>query len=664
MLRDLKQLSVSQLKDEVDRLREQYDQWKEVHPNQQDEEVINRFLLIKKELEKRGQALLSKATDLDLDVQALTEIAKIKPIPWVPTDHTFSDKGALERPHKCKYCDNFAVWAVIFAGQAFIPACEEHKEKAIHEVENKDKVEEIMPLPEKSAEYAPVNSSGKGDGDVIKLTDIEDLFDNFVISTPMVFLVGGVVTHSKDGTEGDIDVLINIPSHEELERIIQFRIYRMFPEGLRERLHLLCEEKGGLSPFTDFLGLYRLVMERIPDAEIVKMGEEDLYGEIVLRTKGTEKQAQEANKAAKNDKITFNKFFLPQKPCRGFIPDQAQTLEFFLSLWKDKQFPVYSSRKADGINTIWHISKDGKTKAYTEDGTDETSSFPETIEEAKKLAPGHSIILLAETEWWEGNQHFPREVAAGKIHQKHPDETGIVINVYDLVYYDEDIHKKSYEERWKILKELKFPQTTELPDTKYNWNLIPHIKNSNREELKKETERLSKLNGSEGNVAKQASAPYDLAAKRATSWIKFHNSTTFTAIVLDAIETKTKGVFNLEWAILAGNRPIREKDARIIDGKKAVFGGKTFSTKQHPARGSGILIECETFNVTYYQKEKAFDVSAWSPRFMGTTDKSPQTIDQIEAQAIKDRVFQAKIVDEGGKIHYLPGKSGEKTNKE
>jgi len=226
---------------------------------------------------------------------------------------------------------------------------------------------------------------------------------------------------------------------------------------------------------------------------------------------------------------------------------------------------------------------------------------------------------------------------------------------------DLDLHEYPAAIRFKFLGLLGIKQkTTEVPKADLRLNLVEHFEDKDREELKKRTEWLEVQIGSEGNVVSAAARSYQLTSgKRPYQMLKYHVSTTFTAIVLDAIETKTKGVYNLEWAILAGNRPIREKDARIIGGKKAIFGGKTFATTKHPTRGSGILIECETFNVTYRQKEKAFDVSAWAPRFMGTTDKSPQTIDQIEAQAIRDRVFQAKIVDEQRKIHYLPGKSGE-----
>ena len=596
----ISELNISKIRSRIEELRNKYNGWKEEHPDNQDEDIINQFLLLKAELAERKKPLVWRDTHLDLEAKMLEDIAKIK---------TAANRFILD--------------------------------------------EKIMSESFEDGDYAPLNPSNENLGEAIKLENIEPLFKSFGVSNPISWLVGGIVIHPTEGTKNDFDVLVSIPSEEELKRIFEIRIKRMFPSELQNRMHLLFEKKGGMSPFSDYLPLYRLIMERIPNAKITKMAE------ITLRTQNTEKQEKEANKAAKEDKITFGKFFLPMKPKRSYVPGQAQTLDYFLSLWNEDQFPVYSSMKADGLNLECHISKDGKAKVYTEDGIDETSSFPETIEEAKKLAPGHDIILLGEGEWWENGQHYPREVASGQIHKIEPNEKGIIVSVYDIVYYDKDIHQKSLTDRLDFLAKLNFPQKTESPDPKFNWNLISHIKNKNIEELKKETEKLSKLKGSEGNVAKQASSSYDLKNQKANVWLKFHNSTIFVAIVINSIETKTKGVYNLEYGILVGKKPVKEKDIRDVDGKEILYVGKTFSTTKNLPKGSKILIEAETVNITYNVKNKTFDLTGWAPRMMGPTDKKAQAMDEIEQQAIKDRVFQAKIIDKDGKTHYLPGKSGE-----
>ena len=228
---------------------------------------------------------------------------------------------------------------------------------------------------------------------------------------------------------------------------------------------------------------------------------------------------------------------------------------------------------------------------------------------------------------------------------------------------DLDLHKYPASIRFKFLEFLGIKQkTTGVPKAELRLNLVEHFEDDNRSELEKRTKWLSEQPGSEGNVVSDASRPYQLTSgRRPYQMLKYHNSTTFTAIVLEAVETKTKNVYNLKWGILPGKRNVKDDIIRKIGDTEYVYGGKTFSTK-NGKKGDHILIECETFNVIYDMEDKAYDFSAWSPRMMGVTDKEIQTIDQVERNAIEDRVFQAKLIDEDGKMHYLPGASGEETS--
>ena len=226
---------------------------------------------------------------------------------------------------------------------------------------------------------------------------------------------------------------------------------------------------------------------------------------------------------------------------------------------------------------------------------------------------------------------------------------------------DQDLHKYPAAIRYKFLELLGIKQKTiKIPEERFRLNLVEHFRDESREKLEKRTKQLALLPSSEGNVVYAAARPYQLTSgKRPYMSLKFHNSTTFTAIVLNSVETKTKGVYNLEYGILAGNRPTKEKDTKTVDGKKVLYVGKSFSTKENPAEGAGILIEVETVNITFDARSKTFDLSGWAPRYLGITDRKPQTMEEIEKQAMKDHVFQAKLIDKDGKVHYLPGKSGE-----
>ena len=222
---------------------------------------------------------------------------------------------------------------------------------------------------------------------------------------------------------------------------------------------------------------------------------------------------------------------------------------------------------------------------------------------------------------------------------------------------DLDLHKYPASIRFKFLELLGIKQqTTGVP--KAGLNLVEHFKDNNRNEFEKRTKWLSEQPASEGNVVSDASRPYQLTSgRRPYQRLKYHLSTTFTAIVLEAVETKTKGVYNLKWGILPGKRNVKDSIIRKIGVTEYAYGGKTFATKEGK-RGDRIFVECETFNVIYDMEDQAYDFSAWSPRMMGITDRAVQTIDQVERNAIEDRVFQAKLIDESGKMHYLPGKSG------
>lgn len=609
-------MDITKLKSRLARLRAKYAKWKKEHPRQQSEEMINEFLLLKVQLKALDYEVPYVETPLDEDAKTF----KVGIIPEVPKDLKFG-------------------------------------------------------YP-----YAPVRGSGQELGPSIGLDDCLPYLKDFVIATPTSWIVGGII--ERESTKGDIDLLHMLPDSEELARIIDFRIYRMLPKHLADRIHACWENRGSRSPFTSFLSLYRLKYERIPGAQIEPMAEPASRGsittslkpggigppypsgfaEIKLRAKGVERQEREANRAMKLDKITAGSFFLPQKPCRGYVPGQAQTLEFFLSLWKDEQFPVYSSKKMDGFHAIaWRIGD--KITVYTEDGENITDQIPSIVDAIKRLKP-KKICLDMEVEAWKNSQHLPREYSASLLRTKEIDDSPLIGCVFDLLYYEEkgDIHKLPFSKRWAILSKINFPQSTEkVPDLNKKLNRIPHHLNENRKELEEETRRLSRLIGGEGNVAKQASAGYDLTGVRPMSWIKFHNSSQFTAIVISAVETKTKGTFNLEWGLLSGDRKVKEDIIRKVNSREVAYGGKTFAVREEEMgkRGEHIVIETETFNVIYDTRTEAYDFSAWSPRFLGKTKEKLDTIKSAEERAIRDRCFQAKLIDQEGKIHYLPGKSRE-----
>lgn len=69
-------------------------------------------------------------------------------------------EGKISEPQQCKYCQNPATKAYIWAdGRAYIPACEKHREMAKKRIEktNRDKVTAVRPIPQRqtTAEQGP-----------------------------------------------------------------------------------------------------------------------------------------------------------------------------------------------------------------------------------------------------------------------------------------------------------------------------------------------------------------------------------------------------------------------------------------------------------------------------------------------------------------------------
>ena len=611
------------------RLRPQYENWKKDNPDVQNEDLINRFLILRSVL---GSAFRSVNCALDHD-----------------------------------------------AG-SFIRHCSES--------------------------YAPVRHSGLKQGSPINLSNYLPYLKDFTICEPVSWIVGGVVTHPDEGSENDADFLYMFPDPSEISRIVNFRIHRMLPEDLANRIHALWENRGSRSPFTDCLPLYRLKMERIPDAKIIKMAENRKGPfNLKLRVKHDSKVFEQAEKAWRNDRVTPGEFYHAAKPVRGYYPGQPQTLDLFIQIWNSHyKFPALSSKKYDGEHVeISKLSKD-EVVIFSEDG----SLLPKlpNLKKAVSNLNADKLVIEAETENWnyDKGQHLPRESVNLNVDEDH-----FTSNVFDCLYFagsvpdflfkelstfdkspetwqkefgyipkadwlaqlskgpfhqiDLEIHKYPCLTRFRFLHLLGIPQVTfTAPAEEYRLNLVEHFRDEDDAGLRKRTEFLRKQFGSEGNVVSDAFRPYILTAGiRPYQMLKFHNSTQFHAVVLHPKETKTKGIYNLEYGILAGNRKVNEKDLRILNGQKVVYTGKTFATSDKVPRGGVISVECETFNVVFDMRTACFDVSAWAPRYMGRFEDQPDTIDSAENRAIKDFCFQAKIIGLDGSISYLPGHSGEES---
>jgi len=493
-----------------------------------------------------------------------------------------------------------------------------------------------------SEDFAPIYTSGKVLGRRVSLEEILPYFKDFLIQRPICYLTGGIV--NQGSTTGDIDLLLPDWLSFDMRRIIEFRIARSVPWWIRRRLHFVYDRFA--TPFTNALPLYNLAMLRSED-EILRLSEVSKQ----LREKPRiESAIKDAEASAREDKIKLFRYFLPLKPTRGYYPERRQTIDLFIEVMEEMgDYPFYSTKKYDGFHVEVH-KKGDRVKIFSEDGEVVTSRLPNVIKEIQALSK-EDLVLMAELEIWRDGKHYPREVAAGYMHQKGtPDDSDVVLNVYDLPYFKEDIHNKPFEKRLKLLESLPFKQRTwKIPNTKIKLNFAPYLLSKNREELRRHTEFLRRLPGSEGNVCKTRDFIYNLKGIR-SGMVKFHNSTVVYGKVLRVKETKVKGVFNYYFGLEKGdiNAKVEELENRFYHRV-----GRTFSTSLKAKVGDVLEIEGETLNVEHNLKDNSYKLSLWAPRVMKKVDRKPDTIKEAIERAKKNFCLQEKEITEEGKIIYL-----------
>jgi len=491
--------------------------------------------------------------------------------------------------------------------------------------------------------FAPVYTSGKVQGRRITLEEVLKNFKPFLIQVPLVYLTGGLV--NQGSTRGDIDLLLPEWLSWDMRRIIEFRIARSFPIGLRERLHFVYDRFS--TPFTNAIPLYDLAMLK-SRARKIKMSEINKKLREKPRDIGARKDAEIS---ANEDKVKLFRYFLPLKPTRGYYPEKRQTIDLFIEVMEHMgSYPFYSEKKYDGVNSEIHYDGKKKVIIFSEDGDEITRSLPTFVEQIKSLT-NKPIILLGEIEQWRNGKHLPRESCNGLIHRKTGgSDDELVVNIYDIVYFEKDIHNLPFEERLKILESLPFKQKTfDPPDLKIKFNLVPHLLSKNKEELRKHTEFLRKLEGSEGNVCKTRDFKYNLEGIR-SGMVKFHNSTTVHGRVLKIKETKVKGVYNYYFGFKS-----KDYKAQVEKLGNEFYhrSGRTFSTSIKAKIGDVLEIEGETLNAEHNLKNNTWKLSLWAPRVMKRVKREPDSIEEAIKRAKKNYCLQEKEITKEGKIIYL-----------
>ena len=497
--------------------------------------------------------------------------------------------------------------------------------------------------------------------------------------------------YAKDRLPNDADWIVR---SKEIDQSLGIKLARISKDVLGETAHLVPSPFG---PNWRWMGLYDLVLMPKNKSEIHEVDKsgfqkrfyESEKGEfdLTLQPKETEKLREaiwenllvneslleqmpraggnevstEAKQSIKEDKIKPFRFFIMQKPVKGAQPNQRMTVESFIGLFKPDDFPVYSSKKYDGMAVKIDSDGKGKVEIWSEDGEQIDDRMPKTVAEIKRIKKAFTVG--GEVEEWKNGVHQPREAVAGYIHAKTtPDDSNLVTNLFTcLLFEDEkDLHKRGEDMRQEFLDKIGIEQSTwEVPDMKFRLNRVPNLTSRDIDELKKHTEFVRSQVASEGNVAKKAKARYYLDGNSRGGWTKFHNNALLFGIVIERLPTKVKTIFNYRYGIDPEKYSVKAGDLAEVKGKDYLEVGKSFNTNEKKERGDIIAVEFETFNYIKDEKTDTISVSAWAPRYIPldkTGEKKiptqPDTLSEILRKAKSERVLQEKTITKEGETIY------------
>ena len=441
-------------------------------------------------------------------------------------------------------------------------------------------------------ELALVYPSGDTKGKEITLEEIMPFFKSFYKAKPYVSLVGGLANNGK--TNGDVDILIRSGIEDTAT---EFRIYRMFPPEYRNRIHILYPkvDDGNLGGYTNFIDLFDLKIEGRNVKHIELMSEIDERKGVKL--------------------FTFCKLL---KPAHGRFKGELYSVDSLIELvnskpeWYEKG--IYIQKKFDGVHVRCDVQRNYESghnvKIWTEEGNEITQKLPTLVAALGKASNEHKMSLVGELEFWKDDEHQSRQKTAAIIHTKdvHPEEGDVVFNVFDILFYDGDVHNEPYSKRLGYLKRIKTSKSIKRVDASFAKDAIY---------LKKAVTNYAGLPGSEGAYLKRADFKYELDGATQLN-IKYKNTFSIDAQVKEVHEVKGGHSWNYR--------------CTIKDGNKDVPIGKTYNTGIKLEEDDIVKVEFVNLNKYFDMKQKKVWFNWWSPRvIMAREDKTkPDTVETAD----------------------------------
>lgn len=416
--------------------------------------------------------------------------------------------------------------------EVFIPPRDAKNIKSWRGLESAEKIQRGA---ETESPFAPVHHYGDNLGRKIKLKDVLTAWEKpIVLKRDFITLIGGLANWGE--THGDIDIL-QADAKEVVSRDqpILFRLGRALPGDFAERIRRrFIGEYGGA--FTSHVPIYDLVLLPSSNRRLVKMQRI----EAIQDTEGR----RQAKQSFTEDKVISGRYVAPLKGQRAYYKFSEVAAAEIQHEYSSEDYPLYVQKKYDGAITEW--LKDGdQIIVRTDSGFDVTHRLPKTVELAKKILPKQCTILC-ETELWVNEEHQPREVTSGYLNprsKEKADDSNIVLNVFDIMYDGEDLHKLGYAERYSHMRKITFGQSTDQKP-KFGFNLTPSVLVGSPGEIQSALEKTSSYIASEGSVLKSSKMTYELDGLT-RKMLKWKKQAEIHAIVLRKEETRTKGVYTL-----------------------------------------------------------------------------------------------------------------------
>jgi len=481
--------------------------------------------------------------------------------------------------------------------------------------------------------FAPVRHYGENLGRKITLKEILDAWQKpIMLKKGYITIVGGLTNWGE--TKGDIDIL-----QKEVEEItdrdqpVIFRLGRALEPELAGRLRRrFIGDYGG--PFTSHVEIYDLVLVPAADRRLVQM-------ERIEALKNPEGR-KEAAQSLKEDKVIAGRYVAPLKGYRAYYMFPEEAVMDIAHEFTVEDYPLYAQKKYDGAITEW-VKKGDTLVVRTDAGFDVTSRFPTLVKVAQQKLP-ENCTVLCETEMWIEGKHQPREVVSGYLNAKGtPDDANLTLNVFDMPYDGEDLHKLGYAERYKKMRAIKWTQSTdEIP--KPGFNLTPSVLVDSAKELLSALKKTASYVASEGTVLKSSRMQYELDGIT-HKMLKWKKMAELHAIVLDKVETKTPGVFTLFVGLrIPKDWKVPEKFIKKVGNTEFMYIGKTFNVA-HPIK-VGEIASLTFHTMNHYKREDgAQNVTIYEPKFVdkSTHAQADDALQAIEVARQKELLVQKKL---------------------